>query len=557
MELPREPTEIPQARRYTRCFHGEQGKKFQEQQTITINIPRIQNTYMTKDVKLHFDFDMTYQEASRTKLNEIFLTIAPNGTLDTDNQYKAAMDFFGMSQTGVDLGPRPINVYTKPIPTFDVNGPYGLISRIQVFDFLGNTLLEDVQEHDLLTAQFADFWFKDDNMEIERPRITDFFESTTQDMVTRKEPCARYFGSDSTAPNQKLSTTSIDFLNGSQVSNTKPGVTPGVVNTSNKYSLDLFSFLGRFSDKFTPLHNGFKVVFTLNKFSIPIQFNTPLGDCIVGYKNSGGVNQGTKLDPTILSANVSNVYIKSDLLEISPELDSKVDKLIFSQGWKYQKDFFTYPFDYNDTYNGPRVPYSRRIIPDLKSVNKIFVGQRPQKGFVGREHLGFRIRNYTDQARLLFNKSEVCKISNVGEAYTSIEQATEQRFDDYLDISDFNTNIPMAYGTDGQQFTIVSYGKQKTIQSYLLNNAMTALWWPGMPSPPLTTQFQGRYLIAFDTRIPGATASSVAGIDTSKNVLEYELSSDSEICLKSDIDVFIQHDSFIMVEPGKSTTVNF
>lgn len=564
MELPREPTEIPQARRYARCFHGEQGKKFREQETITINIPRINNTYMSKDTKLHFDFDMIYQEASTATLNALFKDLASpfqeDSVLFNSDQAKVAWHFFGVDYIKNDLGNRAINVYTKPIPSFDINGPYGLIKRIQVFDYLGNTLLEDVQEHDLLTAQFADFWFKDDNMEIDRPRITDFYESTNQDTRVRKDPCARIFSSTSSFPMEKLAVSKFDIVddNDNITFESGDGIVPSTIAISESYSLDLFSFLGRFSDKFVPLHNGFKVVFTLNKFTTPIIFNTPTGDCKVIYKKADDTTTPTglmQLDPTILSSYISNVYIKSDLLEISPELDSKVDKIIHSQQYKYQKDFFSYKF--NGLVTGPRVPHVKRILPDLKSINKIFIGQRVFDNFTGKQNLGFRIKNYTDRARLLFNKAEVAKQENILESYCSLEQAMQNRFDDYLDITDFCTELFDPNGTAGQQLPIVTYAKRAYIDQYTKNNPSLTEWWPGFYSGYLTTQSQGRFLIAFDTRIPGATSNSVAGIDSSKNILEYELSSDSELCQKADIDVFIEHDSFIMVEPGKSTTVNF
>lgn len=578
MELPRLPTELPQARRYTRAFHGEQGKKFKSQDTITINIPPISNTYMSKDTKLHFDFDMIYNEASTKTLTDIFKqisTITTSGTNTvSDGKAIAAWNFFGVDEDRHDLGDRPINAYTKPTPTFDINGPYGLIHRIQVFDYLGNTLLEDIQQHDLLTAQFADFWFKDDNMEIDRPRVVDFYEKTSEDTVVRKWPCSRLLPSTYGGQNEKIAVSEFDIvdeLDGDKIDYGSPfkGIVPADVGTSQSYSLDLFSFLGKFSDKFVPLHNGYKVVFTLNDFSVPIVFNTPLGGCNVTYRDFTGVTHTTTMDPSIKAAYISNVYIRTDLLEISPELDSKVDKMIFSTAWKYQKDFFPY-IDFSKgmgLHNGNRPPFSKRITPDLKSINKIFIGQRYSHPFRGKQNLGFRMRNYLDRTRLLFNKSEVCKMTDTMEFYAATEQSMEKRFDDYLDINDFVVDSFSSTGTNGQQLVPVSYEKRKLISEYLAKTANydTAKWWPSatntspwsdLPSP-LSTQFQGRFLVSFDTKIPGASESSVAGIDSSKNVLEYEIESDSSVCEKVDIDVFIEHDAFIYVDPGKSTSVSF
>jgi hypothetical protein len=74
---------------------------------------------------------------------------------------------------------------------------------------------------------------------------------------------------------------------------------------------------------------------------------------------------------------------------------------------------------------------------------------------------------------------------------------------------------------------------------------------------PLSTLHQGRYLLAFDTRIPGATENSIAGIDSSKAILEYEIVPETDVCWKVNIDIFVEHDAFLHIDPGKSTSVTF
>lgn len=671
MEVPREPTVIPQARRYSRTFSAIQGKAFRENDQITVEIPRIDKTYLSKNVKLHFDFDLTYQEASQVKLSAIYADIR-NGDA-TDASAILANNYFGRSGVvgNTTLDSNPVFAYTKPIPTFDINGPYGLISRIQVFSYLNNTLLEDVQDHHLLTAQFTDFWLRDENMDVDRPYITD--TTTTLDYQTplRKQPCANLIPAGSTILTQPFAISSVNNL-----TNT---VTPATRSVSLHCELDLFSFLGRFSDKFVPLHNGFKIVFTLSKFTDAIVFNTLYGDNKVFYRRFGEyyeiictpatsttitlnsndiiglvnnsnpgtttyyriaansyasvsafstaistalgldytvTNDGTniyiqskypfsfmpfkstadtalglsafnttlayqsvgfagfsQLDSSIVSASVSNMYIKGELLEVSPELDSKVDKMVYFQSYKYQRDFFPYDDFSNgaDVADQIREPFTRRILPDLKSITKVFVGQRPvdYPTLTGRQKLGYRIKNYCKGGRLLFNKTEVCTIKNDQEAWASFSQAMPMRIDPYLNMKDFLTQEEDATGTNGNQVIIPSAILKTAVETAWKDQSNTVYdWFAGFSGSanygtatssysPLSTLHQGRYLLAFDTRIPGATENSIAGIDSSKAILEYEIVPESDVCWKVNIDIFVEHDAFLHVDPGKSTSVTF
>lgn len=589
MNLPIPPTEIPSARKYSRSFHAEQGKKFHSRDSFTIQIPPISNTYLTKDVKLFFDFEMIYQEASTETLvklyDDLITTFGPiSEEVEHEPQYIIhGNSFFGRDVNGNILPYRSTNQYTKPIPTMDINGPYGFIKRIQVHDYLGTTLIEDIQEHDLLTAQFADFWFKNDNFEVHRPRMSDLLEKYNNQTIVFKEPCSRF-----TALNDA------SFLNAPiacSVFNTKVNplgtkfsldIQPSPIYVRQQFSIDLFSFLGRLSDKYVPLHNGFKITFSLNDFNVPIVFNTCNGGNAVFYQRYySGVPPKTygvtQLNPSILSVDISNVHLSTDLLEISPELDGKVDKTILAHAWKYQKDFFPYS-DFAVGYglhDGVRTPFVKRITPNLRSVNKIFVGQRLQNINSGKQNLGFRVSNYNNESTLYYNKSVVSSQKGVLETYRGLQKTMNMYFDDYLSLKDFEVDEPYTVGTNAQQCMIVPYETRKLIAEYVSANVSTNPWWPGFEGistyhvylgvqakDPLSFTYftpirQGRYLVAFDTRLPGELPNSVAGIDTEKAILEYELKTSETTCQRVDIDVFIEHDSFIFVDPGKSTSVSF
>ena len=556
MELPQDPTIIPQARRYETTFAAIQGRAFQEKDQITINIPQIDKTYLTKNVKLHFKFNLKYYESTPETLTALVTALGNTN----------AQTFFSAESSTV-------RAFTKPIPTFDINGPYGLINRIQVYSYLNNTLLEDIPQHDLLTAQFADIWLKNDILDIDRPYIADTGPvvdqlassyggvTTSFQHMMRKQPCANIYGE-----NTNIYSTG---WNGTYASNT---FTRNQCSVTMEYSLDLFSFLGRFSDKFVPLHNGFKIVLTLNDFSKAIKFNTAYGNCLTFFMNSSGNTEGILLTPYLNGSTISNVYLKAELLEVSPELDDKVDKMVYTTSWKYQQDFFPYvDFTKSGTYvaNVNREPFRRRILPDLRSITKVYVGQRPafQNKTFGRQELGYRLRNYTKGGKLLFNKTEVATIASTREAWQMYQKHFVVAPDMYLRWSDFNLDEDDINGTEGNQFNVPGYSflNRSTTEKNsfawfagyagIVNAAGSSV--TGAFTSRYSTLSQGRFLLCFNTRIPGAVGNSVAGIDTSKAILEYELTPENDVCQKVNIDVFIEHDSFIHVDPGKSTSVTF
>lgn len=586
MELPRDPTVIPQARRYEQTFPAIQGRAFKENDQIVINIPQTDKTYLTKNTKLHFTFTLEYYESRNGTLSNIASDI---NTASGDSEA-----FWGSAATNSTN--QLSRVYQKPIPTFDINGAHGLIQRLQVFSYLNNTLLEDIPSYDILTAQFADMWFKNDNTDIDRPMesvSTPFIGNAYNDtqkktppiglrQVLRQQPCANIYPSSSSI---YTSSWNVTYSTPATVYANKTTVTVDC-------SLDLVSFLGLLSNKFVPLHNGFRIVLTLNKLASCIKFNTAFGNNLCVYENNTPEIVGVYLDPYISNGYITNVYLKSELLEISPELDEKVDKMVYAKGWKYQKDFFPYK-DFSNKgiilADQDREPFIRQITPNLKSVTAVFVGQRPiyqnSHFMMGKQELGFRLRNYTKGGKLRYNKTDVCSITSTQEAweaYSALQPNSSVMY------SDFALDEPDLYGTNGNQMIIPSssFHTQLLLESmgtfgigsngffryeYYFQCAKqlksgdvgVTAFPPNMPTLTtknqyrMSTFYQGKYLLCFNTRIPGATENSVAGIDTSKAILEYELTPENDVCQKVVIDVFVEHDSFIHVDPGKSTSVTF
>lgn len=560
MQLPTEPSTMPNVRKYSRSFNADRTKVYREGDQIKIQIPPIQNTYLTKNSKLYFDLNISYKELTLDNANAIYTLIRNNST--TANAYSMARGFFGVDSTGS----AQFQKLNKPFPTLDVNGAYGLICKIQVHDYLGTTLLEEIPNHDIITASLINMVVKQDNV-----------QETPPDQILS----GRLRNPSCVLPFQSLTSLQSWLSNPFSVTTT---ITPsaGIVGVNTlttptcTFSIDLFSFLGMLSSKFVPLHNGFTLSLFVNQKNIPIKFSTGFGnidalnplsvpvnkfvDAGSGVPSVSGAADAVVLDPSLEDMVLSNVYFKCDLLELPSELDTKVEKNVHTVGYKFQQNFI--PQGGNDL----SIFVRNRILPSLKSVRKILIAQRPiqltSNEKLTKQSLGFRLKNYIEKFTLEYNKSVIDKFDTPLEAYASLKTQF-QDIDKYVGYDDFT--VDEQYSTMGQQVYQFNNLTESTYLSYLLKiqtNAAnyTNYWWnydnanKVIPHyPPL----QGKFLVVFNCSIPGSVPEMIAGIDTSKNVLEYTMSSSSTDCANVYVDVVVEHDAVVHVDPGKSTSVSF
>jgi hypothetical protein len=574
MNLPQEPSKIPPVRRYQRSFYADRTKTFRGEEVVKIQIPPISKTYFTKDVKLHFDLDISYYENTTDNMQVIADTLTGTGTGELNLRKSITYGFFGRA---VDNTPNPNTVYfqtmSKPFPTLDINGPYGLINRIQVHDYLGTTLIEDIQSHDVLTAVMSDFMFTNDNVEIFRPEMSS--EEPTFGGAVFKPPASLPFNSVHEFEDfmMKPYNTTITWTTAPIVEPMKPVSIPRYHAT-----LDLFSFLGKLSQKFVPLHNGFTISFTLNRFDVPIGFSnggnpagvSPPNNELVGFvRGYTGVNgQGVPntseslpvyFKPTLNEASIKNMYIKSTLIEVDQQLDDQIEKVVQCVGYKYQLDYFP-----NADTNEKQVELTRRLLPQLKSLRRVLVGQRPRfnPSDVRKQRLGFRVKNFIDKSALLFNKSIISSIESNLEAYNALRSCYGP-IDKYLTMSDFGVEYE-SNSQFGDQSWLMNTMKLReflnAIQIKLNSQAdYSAFWFDASFYDREVSELygnQGKHLLCFDCVVPGSTANTVAGIDTSSNVVEYQLKSTKGV-ESVNIDVFLEHDAFVHVDPGKATAVSF
>lgn len=559
MQLPQAPTEIPPVRKYTRDFKADRSKIYMEGDVIRINIPPIDKTYLTKNSKLYFDYDLSYNEGTLAELQTIF-----DGLKDTalTEPTLPSYGFFGYNGNDVSSTVKPYNIGSKIIPTLDINGAYGLISRIQVHDYLGNTLLEDISNHDLLTATMNEFWFDGKSNTLLRPNVVGN-EGILIPSAIRKYPCTLPFNTVDELDKFLGSAWGLTF---NIVTDTIVSYRPKVLPTLH-CSLDLVSFLGILSDKFVPLHNGFTISLTVNKPTIPICFNSFWGEefansdtkvLLKGFNtdNPNSDIQNFTVTPSIHTSIISNVRLSTELLELSSELDGKVEKVIHAKMYKYQLDFL--PTGDSDT----SLSYRRRILPSLKSLNKVIIGQRYKPFGFRYQKNGYRIKNFVQSSTLEYNRSIVAKINDSLEAFNKLTESFGN-VPEYLQYSDFvvDEKVP---GSGLQRWNPLSFTTVELLARDIIAVPTQSVAWfnkeifyPTGYVIDTTYGSQGKFLIVHNCSIPGATPNSVAGIDTSSNVVEYTLESSSKDVQSVNVDVFLEHDAFIHVDPGKATAVSF
>lgn len=544
--LPVKPTVIPQARKYTRTFNAASGKVFSEHDQITIEIPPIPNTYLTKSAKLYFNFDMSFKDHSYTASTPGL----PTGWFSETN-------------------PNVWNVLRKPVPMLERCGAYAFFRDIEVYDYLGGTLIEKTTRHDLLASIMADFYL---DAETERlcPLITEnqnsifpYINSTTLDPL----------GSSFYGPSVQTHVNGINLLDVNQngLLHVKEEVLSSIkdfytyVTTPPKadaetvviptwlFSIDLLNFLGRGSSTYVPLHNGFRIVLKLNPSTVPVKFSLPNGGLIMTLKNGSSLS----IIPQITNFTISNVNLRADLLEISPDLDKQVDKVIRSRMTSY-------------------VLLGRcdkpTILPgNFQSVNSYRVAMRhlnSTENPLSGSDIGYRSRTYVNNARLLYNGA-------IQQHYKTVEEirnALGTEFDPTIQADAFQDETigGNIYGTAGYLYPYPSHefkyalAKSAPSGNYAwVNDSANVQNVSTLNTIFTRTNNQaGKFLIYFDLSLNGYNQNTITGIDTTKTTISLDLNREKppsgfDLSEPWETDVFIDHDAIITVEPGKYTTVSF
>ena len=584
--LPVRPTTLPQARKFTREFKADGARVFTEQERIVIEIPPMPRTYLTKDARIYFTFDMSF----------------------------AIAEGFAASDDTANPTDSILNVFAKPLPMLDVCGPYGFFDQIEIYDYLGNTLIEKTERHDLLAAMLSDFGF-DPEVDRLRPYISEQqtwqydisaippgdwdYDGTVSGNPSFSNPSSEWMSASFGYPSVLTRVNGINLMDSNLASLSEPDSflppynkdyelyisTPGKYNETIStptwnFSIKLLNFLGDNSDKFVPLHNGFRIVLHTNKKDVPVKFSLPNGgldfNVVSGRDRPEDNDPGsvTNISPApfkidVLKYNIQNVFLRADVLEIGHELDNQVEKVVHARMKNYImlgkcETPTIIPGNYLSTTN---IKMSMRHPPDVSP------SQRDPVVFVQQAYseLGFRSSTNVSSCKLLYNDAAIIEYKN----HLEIMNALGPDFDSTISPLAFTTTKPGdtnpgSNGTSGYMYPYFALPFKQSVARVKKLLPDHPFQWinptsdASVPSLPIVNMAffrcntnSGKFLINFDLTLNGYSDKQIVGIDTTKAKLKIDLKRFVNDKTAYVTDVFTEYDAIVTIDPGKTTSVSF
>jgi len=272
------PPKMPQGRSY--LFRQQSTlQTYNPTQTITINIPRLQRSYLRKDSYLRFRI---------------------NGMWTPNNG--------------------------KDILALDTCGAYGFFDRIEVFDYLGSTVLETISGVPQLASLLLDLGLKE------------FIDGRNGASLAGLGYDYSLTGAPGIAPGQLVNTvtkTSALFTDGGAVlpASCGTGIASAgglttIVPFCREFAIPLPSFLGLLSEKYVPLHNGFSIVLTLSTKNTPFFVSQTIDPVLTISSTNAVTGDSGSAPPSFtypdanLTWSVGDVYMNCQILELGPVADA-------------------------------------------------------------------------------------------------------------------------------------------------------------------------------------------------------------------------------------------
>lgn len=354
--MPREfnltaPATIPQARTYMFKRQSDlQTYDLQKGNRIRINIPRLQRTYLSKNSYLRFRVNLDIK-----------------------------------STTGGIA--------------FDRCGAYGLFDRLEVYDYLGGTLIEQVQNIPALMILLNDI-------------NTGVSDLNGLNEGTEGVSGAGIYIRDSQVedvPDNRVEVATA--VTGSYVFAKQANGESTDRFATKEYAIHLPSFLDLFSDKNVPLHNGFSVDLYLNS------------------KEQAFVSRET--GKTASTVNIAEVWISNvELCCQVTELGDYAEKLMLSTSdpWVVHSRFYRYFSDIitakcengkaaipNDSTSVSQSSFRLDMNLNVVSLRNIMFGMRPRyyQNKIQFPSYGHRIRNYLENFNFQYGSSYLPEIAGV------------------------------------------------------------------------------------------------------------------------------------------------
>lgn len=513
--LPRElrlvaPATMPQARSY--LFKQQSTlSEYTEGQTIQINIPRLQRSYLTKDSYLKFLIKAPYTPTWRTG----------KATGVTDHEY----------------------YYESAVPIFDTPGAQGLISKIEVYDYLGSTLLESISSYDALVATLQDIHVNGDQKGFHH-NVTD----GTHGPLLQLDFQQLYNATTPTTLNACFYTSSVqrgDRLGDITIADATTAPASEEVTVYREVAFPLLSFLGDLSNKFVPLHNGFTISITLNTFSKAFGF---------ADVDDGGAVANTSFDTSAVK--IQEVNMCCQVLELGPVAESMLLSSTGGQPLVVPAKSFR---NFMNTITAGSASHKIDLNLNVASLTNVLFIMRQTSNLtttpILKKSLSSRCRNYLSSWYFQYGSSILPQTSGIscrGRLGQDIAIKSRASTEAYVELlkSRHRLNVPTHGGCiDLNSFSI---DIPTTNGNLLYANGVDT---------------RGMFAAGLDLElVSGRSQEIVSGLNTNGMNTSIQLTFDTTIETgettanspeQAQLDVWCEYDSFINVSPGIATTVSF
>lgn len=264
------PATMPQSRSY--MFKQQAAlSNYSPRDTIQINLPRLQRSYLTKDSYLEFEVTYSYKPPA------------------TDSSLASL--------------------------TLDTPGAFGLIDRIEVYDYLGSTQLESTSQFGQLIALLQDTCVETGEYSTHweviagghgAQTVYDWERSSLFSDASTNADCKTY------RQVQPITGEIIDQGTWVNDANTAPAADTTTRTIRRKYHIPLFSFLGLLSPKYAPLHNGYTIMITLQ--SAPNALISAGTKYTLGARNTTGVTSASTTASKLVVLTTANENVDPGMI---------------------------------------------------------------------------------------------------------------------------------------------------------------------------------------------------------------------------------------------------
>lgn len=524
------PPTMPQARSY--LFKQQSTQSSYQPGTsasIQINIPRLQRSYLTKDSYLRFRVGLQWD----------------NNADDTAAQ--------------------------SCNPTFDTCGAFGLFDTIEVYDYLGSTLLERTSGHGQLMALLLDthcsptesmFHYgiqsglKGGNIGLD----TDSYRNGTG---VATATIAQYDSNrrilKAPVSGATMGTLTLTTAGTGNLSGLGDSTTTTTKVYYYEFAIPLFSFLGTLSKKYAPLHNGYTINLTLNTVGNAFGFATQAGTLAAG-----------SVAPTTYT--LDKIFFCAQVLELGPVAESML--IASTQGQPFVVPAKAYR-NYVGTIPSSTASYRLDMNINVASLTNILFIMRDSSLINNTlyKSLSYRIRNFLQSWYFQYGSTILPQTTGIkcrqeaGETL-DLDAPTNVSKSGYVEA--YNELMKARHNYSGSN-THSMIGENEfwvdtpTVHAAAMRDinyqntsgaAVAAALCPNALLPP------GKFAGGLDLElVPGRSQDLICGMNTNGMNTSIQLNFDPTLIAQqvttAQLDAWAEYDAFINISPGIATTVSF